>query len=215
MESLEIINQKTKITYNKVGQKYFDLFCDELENKEFDKKFFNNFAKYFDSNSLVCDVGCGPCGHVADYLQKKGINVIGIDISDKCIEIAQSHHPSIHFETGDISNLKFSEDYLDGIIAYYSIIDTPKIYVSRIIKEFNRVLRKGGLLALVVKEGNSEGYQDELLGINTQIYFSLFTKIEIESYLLNNEFKILSLEERSPQKDEIKINRIYSISKKK
>ncbi len=214
MHTLETINQKTRLAYNKAAEKYYEMFFDELDKKEFDKNFLDNFSKYFNTNSIVCDAGCGPCGHVAAYISKKEIKVIGIDISEKCIEIANRYHPGIQFEIGDFSNLKFRDGYFDGIISYYSIIDTPKIYVKIILKEFKRVLKVGGYLLLVVKEGLTEGFQNELLGIETEIYLSLFTKDEIEKYLLESGFEIVRLEERTPYKDEINISRIFSISKK-
>lgn len=215
MESLEIINQQTKKSYNKVAQKYYDLFYNELDRKPYDKEFIDTFLSYLNADSIICDIGCGPCGHIENYVFQKNFRIIGIDISDRCIEIAQKHFPKIKFEIEDFSNLKCPDNYYDGLISYYSIIDTPKIYINKIIKEFNRILKKNGFLLLVVKEGNEEGHQNELLGIETKIYFSLFTEEEIKTYLEAEGFEIIKMQKRNPYEDEIKINRIFSISKKR
>ncbi len=214
MESLELINQKTKAAYNIAAQKYYDLFYNELEKKEFDKKFIDNYLKYFNSASVICDAGCGPCGHITNYIFQKGINIIGIDISEKCIEIAQYHYPAIQFETGDFTKLNYRDNYFDGLISYYSLIDTPRIYLSSAFNEFNRVLKKNGYLLLAVKEGESEGFANDLLGIKTEIYYSLFTEEEIKTYLENTGFEIITMKRRIPYKDELEINRIFSISRK-
>jgi len=214
MESLEKINQKTRTAYNKAAQKYYDLFNSELEKKEFDKEFINNYLRYFDPSSVICDAGCGPCGHIDNYIFQKGFEIIGIDISDRCIEIAKNHYPLIHFETSDFTKLNYEDNYFDGLISYYSIIDTPKIYICKILKEFNRVLKKNGRLLLVVKEGESEGYEKELIGIKTTIYFSLFTEKEIKAFLTESGFEDIKIEKRIPYKDEIQFNRIFSISNK-
>lgn len=214
LQSLDDINRKTKESYNKAAEKYQQLFFDELDKKEFDKNYLDEFSKFFNSNSIICDAGCGPCGYIAKYLTDKGMNVIGIDISEKCVEIAQKHFPTIRFEVGDFCKLNFSDNYFDGIISYYSILDTPKIYVNQILNDFNRVLKIGGYLLLVVKEGTTEGFQSDLLGIETEIYFSLFTKNEIEYFLKSNNFKIIKIEQRNPYTDEINIKRIFSVSKK-
>ena len=214
MESIEIVNRKTQKAYNKAAQKYYDLFYNELDKKPFDKEFIDTFLSYFNGESIICDVGCGPCGHIENYVLQKGIKIIGVDISEKCIEIARKQFPEIHFEVGDFSNLKYNDNHFDGLISYYSIIDTPKIYVDKIMKEFNRVLKKNGLLLLVVKEGEEEGYQNELLGIKTDIYVSFFKTGEIKKYLEANGFEIVKIQTRSPYDDEIKMNRIFSISRK-
>ena len=88
MESLESINLKTKAAYNSAAQRYYDLFKDELEKKGFDKNFIDSYLEYFNSGSVICDAGCGPCGHIDNYIFQKGIKIIGIDISEECIEIA-------------------------------------------------------------------------------------------------------------------------------
>ncbi len=214
MDTLKSINQKTREAYNKAAEKYLQLFFDELDKKEFDRNILDEFSSYFHSKSIVLDAGCGPCGHTTEYLSKKELNVIGIDISEKCIDLAKEHHPDVHFEVGDFSELKYRNNYFDGIISYYSIIDTPKIYTRKILKEFKRVLKADGYLLLVVKEGTTEGYQNELLGIETEIYFTLFTKDEIKLSLKESGFEIIKLEQRKPYPDEFEIDRIFVLAKK-
>ncbi|MBK7107407.1 MAG: class I SAM-dependent methyltransferase [Ignavibacteriae bacterium] len=214
METLEKTNQLTRKAYNKAAQKYYDLFYDELGKKEFDKNIIDEYLSLFNEKSILCSVGCGPCGHIENYIYQKGINIVGIDISEKCIKIAKNKNPKIHFEIGDFSKLKFKQNYFDGIISYYSIIDTPKKYLQNVFKEFNRVLKKNGYLLIVTKEGNSEGYEEELLDIKSKIYYSLFSMEEIQSALESSGFKNERILNRKPYIDEIQINRIYSISKK-
>jgi ubiquinone/menaquinone biosynthesis C-methylase UbiE len=150
MESLEKINHKTRKAYNKAAVKYYELFYDELDKKEYDKEFIDMYLKNFNSGSLICDLGCGPCGHIENYVFQKEIKIIGIDISERCIEIAKNQYPEIHFETGDFTNLNYNDNYFDGLISYYSMIDTPKVYMSKILGEFYRVLKKDGYLLVVV-----------------------------------------------------------------
>ena len=214
MESLEEINQFTRNSYNKAAQKYYELFYDELAEKEFDKKFLDEYLKLFNTNSTICSVGCGPCGHIEKYIYQKGFRIIGIDISEKCIEIARKNNPTIQFEVGDFSKTNYEDNYFDGLVSYYSIVDSPKIYLDKIFKEFNRVLKKNGYLLLVVKEGNTEGYTKELLGIETEIYFSLFTEYEIRTILERNDFEVVKMSIRKPYEEEIQIDRLFSVSKK-
>lgn len=215
MENLKEINRKTKEAYDKAAQKYYYLFYNELDNKPFDIKIINSYLSYLGLQSIIGDMGCGPCGHIEDYVSKKGYNIIGIDISEKCVEIAQENFPEIKFQVGDMSSLNYKDNYFDGLISYYSIIGTPRKYVTQVLDEYCRVLKKNGILLLVLKEGIEEGYQKELLGIETEIYMSLFTEEETKKYLEASNFEIIKIEKRKPYKDEIKIDRIFSISKKK
>ncbi|HVO74943.1 MAG TPA: class I SAM-dependent methyltransferase [Ignavibacteriaceae bacterium] len=200
--------------YNLAAEKYHRLFHDELEKKEFDRQILDEFSNYFGKDSILCDAGCGPSAHIARYLFDKGINIIGIDISEKCIEIAQRVNPLIKFERGDFSKLNFKDNFFDGLISYYSIIDTPKKYIPKIINEFNRVLKPGGYLLLAVKAGSGEGFVNGLLEIETEIYCTFFNEYEILQYALRNELEIIKLEVRKPLEFEIQNDRIYLICKK-
>lgn len=210
-DSLQQVNEKTRQTYNLAAKTYFDLFKNEMEEKKYDRELLDKFAEKFNGNSLICDAGCGPSIHIGKYIFDKGIKVIGIDISDKCVDLARKHNPDIEVLQGDIGDLHFTDNCLDGIISYYSIIDTPKKYINKIFGEFKRVLKPGGSLLVVVKAGNTEGYLKELLGIESEIYFTLFNEDEIKSYFSASGFVLEFLEKRNPYDFEIDNERIYAI----
>lgn len=214
MYSLDFINSKTRISYNLAAQKYHDLFHNELNEKEYDRILLDSFVNRFSKDSVICDAGCGSSDHVGRYIFDKGIQVIGVDISDKCIELARLCNPGMKFECEDISNLLFNEDAFDGIISYYSIINTPKKFVQKIFSEFRRVLKPNGYLLVAVKAGKTEGFIDDLIGIKTEIYFSLFTEKEIKDYFQASGFQIEFMEKRNPYDFEIKNERIFAIGKK-
>ena len=214
MDSLDKINLKTKRAFNLAAQRYHDLFHNELKEKEYDRNLLDSYAGRFKKDALICDVGCGPSGHIGRYVFDKGLRVIGVDISDKCIEMARCYNPKMNFVCGDIRNSKFKKNMFDGIIAFYSILDTPKKYVDSLFKEFQRILKPNGYLLVAVKAGITEGFIKELLGIKADIYFSLFTEEEIANYYEHAGFILELIEKRNPYDTEINNERIYAIGKK-
>jgi len=214
MDNLKHINYLTEQAYNLTAKKYHDLFHNEINEKEYDRKLLDTFAARFNKNSLVCDAGCGPSGHICRYLFDNGLKVIGIDISEKCVELARLNNPDMSFECADIGNMPFDENSFDGLISYYSIINTPKIYVNKIFNEFHRVLKQQGYLLVAVKAGTAEGYVDDLLGIKTKIYSALFTQEEITVYFQEAGFVMEFIDMRDPYDFEINYERIFAIGKK-
>lgn len=214
MNSLESINIKTRQAYNLAADKYHDLFHNEMNEKEYDRMLLDLFANMLKPFSLICDAGCGPSGHIGKYLKEKGINVMGVDISDRCVELAKLHNPETQFICEDISQLSFPEQHFDGIVSYYSIINTPKKYVNRIFTEFHRVLKPGGYLLVTVKEGSDEGLINELIGIEAEIYFSHFSESEIREFYSDSGFELVFIETRNPYDFEIRNDRISAIGKK-
>jgi ubiquinone/menaquinone biosynthesis C-methylase UbiE len=214
MDTLDSINSLTRQAYNLAAQKYHDLFHNEMNEKEYDRKLLDSFAARFNKDSLICDAGCGPSAHIGEYLFDKGIKVVGVDISEKCIDLAKLNNPEMEFEYADISNLPFDDNSFNGLISYYSIINTPKIYIPKIFSEFRRVLKPDGYLLVAVKAGTTEGYIDDLLEVKTKIYFSLFTQEEIVNYFSQAGFLLKFFDKRNHYYFEISNERIFAIGKK-
>jgi ubiquinone/menaquinone biosynthesis C-methylase UbiE len=214
MKSIDSINSLTRQAYNLAAQKYHELFHNEMNEKEYDRNLLDSFATRFNKDSFLCDAGCGPSGHIGRYLFNKGIKVVGVDISEKCVELARANNPDMKFECADIGNMPFDDNSFDGLISYYSIINSPKIYIGRLFAEFRRLLKMEGYLLMAVKAGSTEGFIDELLGIKTKIFFTLFTQEEITSFFNDSGFVIEFFDKRNPYDFEISNERIFAIGRK-
>lgn len=214
MDSLKAIRSKTRHAYNLAAKKYHELFHNEMNEKAYDRSLLDSFAGRFAEGSLICDAGCGPSGHIGKYLADKGMKIIGVDISDRCIKLAKDLYPDMQFRREDIMNLNLNPEVFDGVVSYYSIIHTPKKHVSKIFQEFHRILKPDGYLLVAVKAGSEEGYVHELLEIKTEIYFSFFLEKEIKGYFEKAGFVVDLLERRNPYDSEIKNERIFAIGRK-
>jgi len=214
VEELAQINEETREAFNLAAERYYELFKDEMKQKEYDRVILDKFAGNFDSESIIYDMGCGP-GHITRYLSDKGLHVVGIDISEKCIQIARRENPKMRFRVMDMTRLDLADKSIDGIISFYSIIHTPKRLMNILFYEFNRVLKRGGQILIVVKKGRTEGYVDELEGFKTRLYFTNFTEEELETYLQTSGFDLIFMDTRQPYDFEIPVERIYAIGKKR
>lgn len=210
MESLDGVTAKTRRAYNRAARRYHDLFHDELKDKPNDRALLDDFAGRCGGAALVLDAGCGPCGHIGRYVREKGPSVVGVDISEDCLTSAAAENPDMAFVQGDLGALGFKDEVFDGIIAFYSILDTPKHAVGGLFREFRRILKPGGLFLLAVKAGTTEGFLDEILGQRTPVYFSLFSPEEIRGYFETAGFAVEFLETRKPNEKEILVDRIYA-----
>ena len=109
---------------------------------------FRNLVKGCDK---VLDIGCGT-GHPSLYVAEDVGSIIGIDKSERMIEIAKnrlvkSGSNNIVFEVGDAESLKFSDKSFDAIILCGSLATFSDKKKS--LQEIKRVLKNNGKVACI------------------------------------------------------------------
>lgn len=91
----------------------------------------------------ILDAGCGP-GAMLLALHKYG-EVVGIDMSDEALKYARKRG---NVQKGDVSNLKFPNSTFDLVICLDVLYHTWVKEENKALDEFNRVLKKGGILLI-------------------------------------------------------------------
>jgi trans-aconitate methyltransferase len=102
-----------QVTYDALASEYAAHLSDELSGKPFDRELLDRFAARMLGAGPVCELGCGP-GHVARYLQDRGVDVWGLDLSPGMIEQARRLHPAMTFREGDMLALDVPDASLAG-----------------------------------------------------------------------------------------------------
>ena len=96
------------------------------------------------SKTQVLDVGCGA-GFLSNELALHQLNVTGVDLSEDSIKVAQRYDSTgkVKYLAADAYNLPFPDQSFDVLTAmdFLEHVDQP----AKVIQEFSRVLRPGGL----------------------------------------------------------------------
>ena len=198
-------------TWDARADRYLRLFRHELDRKPFDQVALSEFAKRVGVGGMVCDAGCGSCGHVSALLADRGLDVLGIDLSARCIELARREQPGCRFEVMDQRAIKLAApgQLFDGLVSYYSLHDQPKRELADTLVPWAAAIRPGGQLLVVVKEGTGDGVIDDPLGSEIQVYWAEFTAPELCQAAEAAAFHVDALITREAYEDEIPSRRIY------
>lgn len=153
------------------------------------------FIKELPEGARVLDVGCGS-GVKSEYLIAHGLKVVGVDISDKLLEIAKREVPEGEFRELSMLNLDSMPDTFDGVFAQASLLHIPKKDVEGAVKKMADRLVGGGFLYVAVKETREGSPNEEILkekdyGYEYERFFSYFTIEELEQYFRNAGTEII------------------------
>ena len=145
MDTREIVRSG----YNKIA---LDYAASRTADSE-DVRLLSMLLERLPRRALVLDAGCGSGYPVAQILAKT-FRVVGVDFAPRQIQLAIGKVPDGMFVCADLSNVPFNNDTFDAICSYYAIIHVPRSEHSKLLGDFHRVLRVGGLALLCMGAGD-------------------------------------------------------------
>ena len=172
-----------KETYNKIAKDWHsDHKRDDWWIEGTDK-----FISFLNKGDLVLDVGCAG-GIKSKYLTIKGLNVVGIDFSEKMIEIARHEVPNGEFLVKDMSDADTLGYMFDAIFMQAVLLHIPKVNAKEIIQKLAEKLKRGGYFYIAVKAKKPGRAEEEIFvekdyGYRYERFFSFFTLREIKQYM--------------------------------
>lgn len=204
----EQLLKKTKKDYNQIAEEFSTTREELWEEMSF------LFDDYIIPGDKILDLGCGN-GRFFELLKDKDINYIGVDFSEKLIEIARKKYPKVKFQVADALDLPFPNNYFDKIYSIAVLHHIPsKQFRLQFLKETRRILKPNGLLILTVWDlwqkcrTRSSIFKFNLLKISGKskldlrdilmdwqrmpsCYFHCFTKKELVKAVEDADFKLI------------------------
>lgn len=189
--------------FNLSAQTYVDLVGTELgpaTEGPIDRSLLEAFVELVGrrDGTSVADVGCGP-GRVAALLARRGLDVIGVDVSEALLGIARNAHPSIDFRLGQLDALPIESGALAGVVCWYSIIFTPLERLSASFVELARVLIPGGCLLLAFQSGGAPLHRKGALGSHLSLTSYRHGVQEVADRLDDAGFDVYATVLRAPE----------------
>lgn len=155
------VSESQKITlntYNESLDKYIS-GTPQVVSGEF-KDYFDYVCSLVDSNAEIFEIGSGT-GRDADYIESKGLTVLRSDVAESFIQYLRDKGNEVLF-------FNALETKLDRT---FDLILVAAVFLHFNEREFdiamdNAVshLKPGGYLAIVMKEGEGEGYSEHKMG---------------------------------------------------
>lgn len=210
---MDINRQKIiRNAYDLAAESYADQCFYELYDKPLDKKLYDLFFERVVNKGMALEIGCGP-GEIANYLKMKGLDIIGLDISEKMIEVAKKLNPFINFRLGDVFDLEFENNSIAGIVAPYLIVNFKLEDVPKALSEMYRVLMNTGQILISFHSGNQELEINDFFVKGNTIPYTYFDSDKVRDLIADAGFNIIEYINRMPYMGEV-TKRTYIFAEK-
>jgi SAM-dependent methyltransferase len=136
----------------------------------------------------VLDVGCGTGLPTARQLAAGGCALTCIDISPAMLERARSHVPEARFAELDVVDLDRLPGRYDAVVAYFSLLNLPRVILPRALRLIHGALLPGGLFSLAMVEADVDDVPISFLG--SRILVTGYLREELRSVLSEAGFTV-------------------------
>jgi len=146
----------------------------------------------------VLDAACGP-GNITKTLLglRPDLEVLGIDLAPRMIDIAKANNPSAEFMQRDCRDLRGLGRRFDGIVCCFGFPYLSADEVDRFFADSAAVLADGGLLYLTTVEGPPEASGVVTLSFGDRLFFNFHSEDRLLSGLAQCGFETLELRRQS------------------
>lgn len=140
-------------------EKIADWFDAHRSRTLFEKPYLDMAIAYLNPHAKILDLGCGMGEPIAKYLDDKGFQVIGIDGSQKLIDMARRRVPNATFLIGDMREIELEQTF-DCIIAWHSFFHLSQDDQRAMFPLFEKHINPGGILIFTSGPDAGEVWSD-------------------------------------------------------
>ncbi|HXT61835.1 MAG TPA: class I SAM-dependent methyltransferase [Pyrinomonadaceae bacterium] len=154
----------------------YDLIADEWHKNSRGREYIDRTLGYVDRvldslspNAKVLDLGCGTGDPIARHVIDRGFRVVGVDQSQKLLDIAKTVVPEAELIHADIVDVELTENFA-AAIAWDSVFHIPREHHRGIYRKLAGALEPGGKLLLSVGGTGAESLDSPFAGLTSEMF---------------------------------------------
>ncbi|GHH51272.1 class I SAM-dependent methyltransferase [Lentzea cavernae] len=163
--------------YDAIAQRYLDWSARIADDPR--SRYLAEFDERLPDGAKVLELGCGAGVPCTRKLAERH-DVLGVDLSQKQVDLARANVPGARFEKADMTVLDFPAGEFDGVAAFYSILHVPRAEQPALLARIARWLKPGGLFLASLGVGTPD-VTETWLGV--EMFFGSNTPAENREFL--------------------------------
>jgi ubiquinone/menaquinone biosynthesis C-methylase UbiE len=129
---------------------FYDRMKSDVPYETWLKYVFRIWRKLGKSPRTILDLACGT-GSAAVILAERGLDVVGVDISEDMLKVAKKKSKNVKFILGDMTKLKLKKKF-DAVVCIYDSLNylLKESEIEDAFKGVYKILNKGGIFVFDV-----------------------------------------------------------------
>jgi ubiquinone/menaquinone biosynthesis C-methylase UbiE len=145
-EQIEKILKETEFGYDSMAEKF-------SQTRKFFWRGLEFIKGYANDGDCILDFGCGN-GRLLELFADKEIEYVGVDVSQKLLDLARDKYPGEKISFGKInpgqSSLAFEDNFFKAVYSIAVFHHLPKTQAQKIAQELYRVTQPGSRVIVTV-----------------------------------------------------------------
>lgn len=167
--SLQLDRTGQAEAFDAIGDRYDEAF----PHKEGQVASAEWLVKSLPAGSRVLDLGCGTGLPTGRQLAEAGFEVVGVDLSDRMVALAQENVPTGVFHQADIADLRPGGPRdlggFDAVTAFFALLMLPRAEIPLALETVHHLLVPGGLFALSMVEADVDDFSIPFIGSTIRV----------------------------------------------
>ena len=134
------------------------------------ERFLEELAGRLPADARVLDLGCGNGAKISRLADR--FEVVGVDISERQLELARAAVTGVSFIQADFAELDFPAEAFDAVTAFYSLVHVPRDQQSDLLGLIRDWLKPGGHFLASMSHVGGPDHIEEWIGVD--MFFSGF-----------------------------------------
>ena len=129
----------------------------------------DEFCALLPAGGRVLDLCCGA-GYECFRLRRRGFQPVGLDFSERSLDIAREKNPGITFYQGDMLESYPQAGPVDGVICIAGLVHIENRDLPLAFRRIGEVLKPGGYLLASVRYGSGRMEDRSVTEIDGEMY---------------------------------------------
>lgn len=170
--------------YDEIGARYDEAF----PHKEGQLRCVERLLERLEPGARVLDVGSGTGLPTARQLVDAGCEVTCLDLAPGMLELARANVPGAQYLLGDVLDLPDEPGRYEAVVAFFSLLNLPRVRMRTAMELIGRVLTPRGWFALAMVEADVDDVAIPFLGSRLRV--TGFLRDDLRALLRDSGFEI-------------------------